>query len=121
MRVRALALLAASVGLLGATARHNHLVKSSPSNGDSLQVAPSEIHLWFAERPELAFTSITLTDADSARIAVGKAKAGKDSLEAVVPLSAPLDPGSYSATWRSASLDGHAVRGSFRFTISGRN
>ena len=99
---------------------HNHLVKSVPAEGEQLAAAPKEIRLWFAERPEIAFTSVTLMQADSTRIATIKAVATVDSMAAAVPLSlpAPLPPGKYLVAWRTASSDGHAIRGVFGFSIS---
>jgi copper resistance protein C len=108
----------AAVGLVGATTlRHTHLVKSSPAAGDTVRVAPREIHLWFSERPEVPFTSVTLLGTDSVKLAVGKTAAAADSLEVAVPLPAELAPGNYTVLWRTASQDGHAARGRFEFTV----
>ena len=98
---------------------HNHLVKSAPAEGERLSAAPTEIRLWFNERPEIPFTSVTLLRAaDSSKIATIKAAATSDSLVAAIPLSTPLVPGKYLVQWRTASSDGHAIRGVFGFTIS---
>jgi methionine-rich copper-binding protein CopC len=115
-----LTLLAGSIALLsGAALRHNHLLRSSPGNGETLAHPPAELHLWFAERPELPFTSVTLIGPESSKLAVGKATLGRDSLEVIAPLKVTLAPGRYTATWRTASQDGHAARGRFDFTIVG--
>jgi len=119
-KVFRLILVAGSIALLSAAARrHNHLVRSSPGNGQSVAHPPTELHLWFAERPEIPFTSVALIGPDSSKLAVGKATPGRDSLEVVAPLKVMLAPGRYTATWRTASQDGHAARGSFDFTIVG--
>jgi copper resistance protein C len=97
---------------------HNHLVKSTPSDGERLPVAPKEVKLWFNERPEIPFTSATLLKADSSKIATIKALATTDSLAAAIPLLTPLPPGKYFVAWRTASSDGHAIRGIFGFSIS---
>ena len=96
---------------------HNHLVKSSPASGETLMAAPKEIRLWFNERPEIPFTSVTLMRADSTKIATIKAVAAPDSLVAAIPLTTALVPGKYLVAWRTASSDGHAIRGTFGFTI----
>jgi methionine-rich copper-binding protein CopC len=116
MPLRLLTLSAAAV--LGTGMLHNHLVKSSPADGEHLTVAPKEIRLWFNERPEIPFTSITLMQGDSTKIATIKAVATADSMAAAVPLTAPLVPGKYLVAWRTASGDGHAIRGVFGFSIS---
>ena len=114
--VRQLALLAAGFALVTGMV-HNHLVKSSPSNGEQLASAPKEVRLWFNERPEIPFTSVTLMQADSTKIATIKAVATPDSMVAAIPLPA-LTQGKYLVNWRTASSDGHAIRGTFGFTIS---
>lgn len=111
--------LAAAVLLVSGMV-HNHLVKSAPLDGERLTAAPKEIRLWFAERPEIAFTSVTLMQADSTKIATIKAVATADSMAAAVPLMlpTPLAAGKYLVAWRTASSDGHAIRGTFGFSIA---
>lgn len=114
--LRILTLTAAAV--LGTGVFHNHLVKSSPAEGERLTAAPKEIRLWFNERPEIPFTSVTLMQSDSTKIATIRAVAMADSMAAAVPLATPLAPGNYLVAWRTASSDGHAIRGIFGFSIS---
>ena len=97
---------------------HNHLVKSMPAAGEQLVTAPREIRLWFNERPEIPFTSVTLLREDSTKIATIKAVATTDSMAAAAPLPAPLAAGTYLVNWRTASSDGHAIRGTFGFTVA---
>lgn len=107
-----LALLSTGAGF------HNHLVKSSPSAGESLKTSPPEVRLWFNERPEIPFTSVTLLTADSTKIITIKATKTEDSMAVAAPLATPLMPGSYLVTWRTAGSDGHAIRGTYGFTIA---
>ena len=97
---------------------HNHLVKSTPSNGELLKASPSEVKLWFNEKPEVPFTSITILTADSTKVVTIKATATTDSMAVAIPVSTTLAPGKYLINWRTASTDGHAVRGTFGFSIS---
>jgi methionine-rich copper-binding protein CopC len=97
---------------------HNHLVKSSPAAGETLKASPAEVRLWFNERPEVAFTSVTLLTADSTKIVTIKAVQTNDSLAVAAPLPSPLKPGSYLVTWRTAGSDGHAIRGTYGFSIT---
>lgn len=94
---------------------HNHLVESDPAAGAKVAQSPKEIRLWFAERPEVAFTSATLIKGDSTRIATIPAVATNDSMAAAIPLTSPLPPGDYLVGWRSASTEGPAARGTFGF------
>jgi hypothetical protein len=106
------------ITVLGTAMFHNHLVKSFPSAGETVTGAPKEIRLWFNERPEIPFTSATLLTADSTKIASIKAAATEDSMAVSIPMATPLKPGSYLITWRTASRDGHAIRGTFGFSIA---
>lgn len=112
-----IALLAAGTALLTGMF-HNHLVKSAPAAGETLTASPADIRLWFNERPEIPFTSVTILRADSTRIATIKAVATADSMAVSAPLPQPLPMGSYLVTWRTASRDGHAIRGTYGFSIA---
>ena len=107
-----------AVTLLATAMVHNHLVKSSPADGELVHAAPKEIRLWFNERPEIPFTSVTLMRSDSTKIATIKATATTDSMVAAVPVPAALPEGKYLVAWRTASSDGHAIRGIFGFSIT---
>ena len=58
----------ATLGALGLFAGmfHTHLVKSAPGNRQTLTSSPTEVRLWFSERPEVPFTSVTILRADTA-------------------------------------------------------
>ncbi|HEV8357408.1 MAG TPA: copper resistance CopC family protein [Gemmatimonadales bacterium] len=97
---------------------HNHLVKSMPGAGQTLAGSPAEVRLWFNERPEVPFTSVTILRADSSKVATIRAVATDDTLAVSAPLPAPLPAATYVVQWRTASSDGHAIRGRFEFTIA---
>lgn len=107
-----------AVTLFGTGMFHNHLVKSSPSAGEQLAASPKEVRLWFNERPEIAFTSVTLLTADSVKLVTIKAVATEDSMAVAAPIATALTAGTYLVTWRTASRDGHAIRGTYRFSIA---
>lgn len=115
---KTLTLLPLAAALLVGGMVHNHLIKSFPADGDHLAAAPKEIRLWFNERPEIPFTSVTLLRADSTKIATIRAVATDDSMAAKAPLTSSLPAGNYLVSWRTASSDGHAIRGIFGFSIS---
>jgi methionine-rich copper-binding protein CopC len=119
MRIRNWTVLPMAGFLLATGMLHNHLVKSDPAADAKIPAPPTAIKLWFAEKPEVAFTSITLMKSDSSRIATLRAVATDDTMAVSIPLGATtLVPGDYLVGWRTASRDGHAVRGTFRFSIS---
>ncbi len=116
-KVASTALVVLSVSALSATVFHNHLTKSAPAADEVVAKAPSQVRLWFSERPEVAFSSVTLQGADSAKIPVAKMHPTDDTLSVASDLVAPLKDGKYSVTWRTASKDGHAVKGKYNFTV----
>jgi methionine-rich copper-binding protein CopC len=108
----------AATALLATAMFHNHLVKSAPAEGEKLTASPRDIRLWFNERPEVPFTSVTLLRADSSRIVTIRTVATDDTMAVSAPLPSPLPAGNYLVAWRTASADGHAVRGTYGFSIA---
>ncbi len=96
---------------------HNHLVKSLPAADETVAPAPKEIRLWFAEKVEPKFSSVTLMKPDSTKLEVGKARATDDPKAIVVDVVAALPAGQYTVVWRTAGDDGHAVRGRYSFSV----
>jgi methionine-rich copper-binding protein CopC len=100
-----------------AIAFHNHLTKSAPAANEVLAESPKTIRLWFSEKVEPKFSSIVLMRADSTKLEVGKAAATDDPKSIAADLATPLSSGKYLIRWRTAGDDGHAVRGTFSFSV----
>jgi methionine-rich copper-binding protein CopC len=98
-------------------AMHLRLVKSAPGDGEMVTTIPTEIRLWFSQQPDAALTTVKLMREDSTVVEQGKIVRTEDSLSVRLPLENALVPGTYLVQWRSASRDGHAVRGSYHFTM----
>ncbi len=98
-------------------ARHNRLVKAEPGTDSTITKSPAQVRLWFKEPPELAVSSIKLSDAAATLIPTGEVRATDDKTSIAVPVTAPLAPGKYTVTWKTAGADGHVIRGSFGFTL----
>ena len=96
---------------------HNELIKSTPAADAALAESPTTIRLWFAEKVEPKFSSITLMKPDSTKIEIGKPNATDDPKSFVSEIPARLPAGGYIIRWRTAGTDGHAVRGSFKFSV----
>jgi methionine-rich copper-binding protein CopC len=103
--------------LTGAAAFHLRLVKSAPADGEIVTQMPTEIRLWFSQKPEVGLTTVKLYRQDSSVVDLGKPAKTDDSVAVKVPLEAGLVPGSYTVSWRTVSRDGHPVRGSYGFTM----
>jgi methionine-rich copper-binding protein CopC len=82
--------------------------------------SPNRVELWFAERPDLGLTTIRLRlSEDSTKLfKLGEVKAGADPHAAAATVPSPLPPGGYTVVYRTAGVDGHVVRGSYRFTLA---
>lgn len=100
-----------------AIAFHNHLTKSIPAVDEQLTSSPKTIRLWFAEKVEAKFSSITLMRADSTKIETPKPVATDDPKSITTDVATVLPPGKYLIRWRTAGDDGHAVRGTFSFLV----
>ncbi len=103
------------------TLRHLRLVRSEPFTDSTVTVAPTAVRLWFSQRPELAVTSVRLTNPAGARIATGKGSFGPGqgaNAPAVFPITAPLGAGRYTVAWRTMAPDGHVITGEFTFTVA---
>ena len=103
--------------LSAASVMHLRLVKSAPGSGEIMTTMPTEIRLWFSQKPDVGLTTIKLFREDSTVVELGKVIRTEDSLSVRVPLEKALVPGTYLVSWRSVSKDGHAVRGSYHFTM----
>jgi copper resistance protein C len=104
--------------LLGANAAvHTHLVKAEPGVDSTVTVAPRQIRLWFNETPEVALSAATLLTSDNSPVATVKMADTDDSLSVAGMIPVALEPGTYRVLWRTASKDGHAVRGKYSFTF----
>jgi methionine-rich copper-binding protein CopC len=113
-------LLVLTLLVLAPTAEgHATLVRASPRVRATLRVAPLRAELWFSERLEPAYSTVSVwkndTQVDARDVALGSEE-GR-SLSVALP---PLDRGVYQVKYRVLSVDGHIVEGSYSFSIAGR-
>lgn len=95
---------------------HARLISSEPAAGATL-LAPKVIRLEFSEAIARAFSSFTLTRADSSTVAL-KAVTSQDSKALVAMPAIALGPGVYTVSWTAVSSDdGHKTSGHFNFTV----
>lgn len=78
---------------------------------------PTTLRLWFSERPELRFSSISLADSVGTSIPLGPLALG-DSMSITAAIQKPLSFGRYSIAWRTAAADGHGTNGRFTFVVA---
>ena len=116
--IAAVLLVAASLGAR-VPRMHNHLLRATPGIDSTITQAPTEIVLWFAERPDVGLSSIRVRSAQDTTRAVltGTVVSGTEPNSVKAALTGSLTAGSYIVSYRTAGDDGHVVRGSYRFTL----
>jgi copper resistance protein C len=118
----AIALIATPL-VLGAAAFHLKLSKSEPTANARLAASPTEVKLWFTQRPELTVTSIKVkagTGASAVERALAPlARAAANGSPITAPIGAALAPGHYEVVWRTMARDGHVLNGVIPFDIGG--
>ena len=119
-RLLALLLLIAAVSVLilpTTVLGHASLVSSDPGDNAFLEKAPPQLTLVFAESVDPNSTAVHLVDGNGSELALGPLQFSQDGLTVTASLPA-LSPGIYNVLWQNVSkTDGHAIAGSFPFTI----
>lgn len=109
--------------VVSAAAFHLKLSKSEPTANARLSASPTEVKLWFTQRPELPVTSIkvkTGTGASTVERALAPlARAAANSSPITAPIGAALAPGHYEIIWRTMARDGHVLNGVIPFDVGG--
>jgi methionine-rich copper-binding protein CopC len=106
------------LGVAAAAGAHAFLARAEPRVGSTVRTQPAEVRLWFTERLEPAFSTVTVTDAAGQAVDTGDGRvdpAAPTVLRVSVP---PLPPGRYTVRWRVLSVDTHVTEGTFQFTVA---
>ena len=111
---------------------HSPLASSSPQNGETLDVPPTEIFMEFKLPTKLIKVNLTKQSYKQEKNLLGRLFGGDDGESVplgtsflmtidkrqIIPLPS-LQNGSYSLTWRAMGEDGHVVKGELTFNIKG--
>lgn len=101
----------------GVALAHTDLRASAPAKNSRLTAAPTRLQFWFTARPQVAFSVFHLIG-PGGEVPLGPISADTgNALRA--DITRPLQPGTYTVRWQTASADGHPVRGEFTFTLLG--
>ncbi len=116
---RALALAVAALLALPATAfSHATLQSTVPERGAKLDAPPAEVVFKFDEAVEASFGALRVFDSSGQEVQAGKAyHPGGKGAEIAIRLKPGLGDGTYTATFRVVSADGHPVSSGFVFTV----
>jgi methionine-rich copper-binding protein CopC len=98
----------------GQASAHAFLDHAEPRVGNTVASAPSEVTLWFTQKLEAAFSTITVTNAAGQRIDTGKTRVSGTQMSISLR---PGGTGTYHVTWRVLSVDTHTTDGSFTFKV----
>jgi methionine-rich copper-binding protein CopC len=93
---------------------HALLDRAEPRVGNTVATAPRQVTLWFTQRLEAAFSSMTVTDSTGQRVDTGKARVSGNQMS--VSLRAG-GAGTYRVNWRVLSVDAHSTEGNFTFQV----
>jgi len=106
----------AIVLMLAAPGAHAHalLDHAEPAVGNTVAAPPHEVRLWFTQKLEAAFSTVTVSNDAGQRIDAGKPRVDGEQIS--VPLHAAAK-GVYHVKWRVLSVDSHSTQGSFSFTV----
>lgn len=100
--------------MTGEANAHAMLDHAEPRVGNTVASAPSEVTLWFTQKLEAAFSTITVTNAAGKRVDFGKTRVSGDQMSVSLR---PGATGTYHVTWRVLSVDTHTTDGSFTFKV----
>jgi methionine-rich copper-binding protein CopC len=117
LRRAALILATLAAGLPVLAHAHASLVKSAPAQRSTLYRAPASIQLWFNERLEAKYSSLSLADAEGKPVETGPVGVGPEDPRRLSATVKDLAPGRYTVKYRVLSTDGHIVENQFSFTV----
>jgi len=99
----------------GEASAHALLDHAEPRVGNAVATAPREVTLWFTQKLEPAFSSITVTNSAGQRVDAGKTRVSGNQMSVSLRSGGA---GTYRVNWRVLSVDTHRTDGSFTFRVS---
>jgi methionine-rich copper-binding protein CopC len=93
---------------------HAFLDHAEPRVGNKIATAPREVTLWFTQKLEPAFSSVTVTNAAGQRVDTGKPRVSGNQMSVLLRSGGA---GTYRVNWRVLSVDTHTTDGSFTFQV----
>jgi copper transport protein len=96
---------------------HANLVASSPADGSSMATSPIDMNATFSESISVDLGGLSVRDTDGNRVDEGTSQVDASGRTLSTKLRPDLATGTYVATYRVLSADGHPVNGSFLFGI----
>jgi methionine-rich copper-binding protein CopC len=98
----------------GQASAHAMLDHAEPRVGNKVATAPREVTLWFTQKLESAFSTITVTNSAGERVDTGKTRVSGSQMSVSLR---PGGTGTYHVTWHVLSVDTHTTDGNFTFQV----
>jgi methionine-rich copper-binding protein CopC len=99
---------------MGEASGHAMLDHAEPRVGNKVATAPREVTLWFTQKLEAAFSTITVTDPSGQRVDSGKTRVNGSQMSVSLRGGGA---GTYHVMWQVLSVDTHRTDGSFTFQV----
>ncbi len=93
---------------------HAMLDHAEPRVGNKVASPPHQLTLWFTQKLEPAFSSVTVTNAAGERIDSGKPRVSGNQMSVSLRSGGS---GTYHVNWKVLSVDTHTTDGSFTFEV----
>ena len=93
---------------------HAFLDHAEPRVGNKVAMAPHQVTLWFTQKLEAAFSTITVTNAAGERVDTGKTRVSGNQMSISLRSGGA---GTYRVTWHVLSVDTHTTDGNFAFQV----
>lgn len=93
---------------------HAFLDHAEPRVGNTVATAPREVTLWFTQKLEPAFSTITVTNTAGQRVDAGKTRVSGNQMSVSLRSGGA---GTYRVNWRVLSVDTHTTDGNFTFRV----
>jgi methionine-rich copper-binding protein CopC len=108
-------LIAGFIGMLATSAMaHSPLQRTTPQNNAIVADMPAEVTLGF--KGKIRLTRLKMTHMDQPSVDLDLTGHTGFIAEYAVPMQ-PMGKGSYLIEWRGLGADGHALTGTFSFTV----
>ena len=109
------ALLAGMIGIWASnTMAHSPIDSTTPANEAVVALMPSEVLVDF--KSDIRLTRVAITHADTRSMEVDLGNQTTFTQEFTLPMH-DMGAGEYVIEWRGLGIDGHAMNGTFSFTV----
>jgi methionine-rich copper-binding protein CopC len=113
----AIALLAGLLCPATPAGAHASLVRSTPAHRAVLGQVPERVQLWFNERLEPAYSTVSVWNEAGAQVDARNVMVGPDDPRLLSVAVDARQSGLYTVKYRVLSVDGHIVDSRFTFTV----